>query len=210
MRVEEGECGMFSGFMDFFSHIPMHRPMLFMLSRATHFFLFQFWLKVAKLDFGNTKMSLNDQNSNKTWIICCAMFHVDDFSRCWRWNLWAKTYTVGTYCNLHIFLCYLHMLHVLHVVSRKLQDVGRNVFQHCDEEQAHGAVDFVLQNFLQFHKRREKIEKITIGDEICINLQLLSATMHAFCRQAAQTSFFLSYQSYLLRRPVPTRKKIAV
>jgi hypothetical protein len=51
-----------------------------------------------------------------------------------------------------------------------------------------------------------KLKLFIVGDVNCINLQLLSATMYASCRQAAQISSFSSYQSYLLHRPVPTKK----
>lgn len=44
------------------------------------------------------------------------------------------------------------------------------------------------------------------GGEHFLNFQLLSATMYASCRRAVLISFFLSYQSYLLHRPVPTEK----
>lgn len=64
------------------------------------------------------------------------------------------TYTVRADGDLYIFLGYLDVFHVLDVVARQLEDVGRDVLQHRDQEQTHGAVDFVLQHLLQEKRGR--------------------------------------------------------
>lgn len=116
---------------------------------------------------------------------------------------WSKTYTVSANCNLHVLLRNFYMLHVFHVVSRKLKDVSRNVFEHGDQEQAHGAVNFVLKNFLQREKEiilvsaKENWREFSIT--FCNNVCILST---------GSTDFFFFVLSIVSRASASAHWKI--